>query len=80
VKACKAATGVNMKVVEGPRRPGDAAQIFANPSKIKAGINWEPQHTDLTAALTNSWSWFKSHPKGRAQGQIKPFRGRGDDP
>jgi len=80
VKACKAATGVNMKVVEGPRRPGDAAQIFANPSKIKAAINWEPQHTDLTAALTNSWSWFKSHPKGRAQGQIKPFRGRGDDP
>lgn len=34
VTACKTATGKDIKVEEGPRRPGDAARIFANPSKV----------------------------------------------
>jgi len=35
VDACTAVTGVNISVVEQPSRDGDAAVVYADPSKIK---------------------------------------------
>ncbi|KAI7979104.1 putative UDP-arabinose 4-epimerase 4 [Camellia lanceoleosa] len=35
VEACKKATGVNIKVEQLPRRPGDYAEVFSDPTKIK---------------------------------------------
>ncbi|KDP34859.1 hypothetical protein JCGZ_09147 [Jatropha curcas] len=64
VEACKKATGVNIKVDYLPRRPGDYAEVFSDPTKIRLELNWTAQHTDLQESLQIAWRWQKSHRNG----------------
>lgn len=64
VEACKAATGANIKVDFLPRRPGDYAEVFSDPTKINRELNWTAQYTDLQKSLQVAWRWQKSHLNG----------------
>ncbi|MQL91858.1 hypothetical protein Taro_024477 [Colocasia esculenta] len=64
VEACKAATGMDVKVEYLSRRPGDYAEVYSDPSKINSELNWTAQRTDLKESLGIAWRWQKSHPKG----------------
>ncbi|XP_011040548.1 PREDICTED: UDP-arabinose 4-epimerase 1-like [Populus euphratica] len=64
VKACKKATGVDIKVEYLPRRPGDYAEVYSDPSKIYHELNWTAQYTDLQKSLQTAWRWQKSHQNG----------------
>ncbi|PWA62630.1 NAD-dependent epimerase/dehydratase [Artemisia annua] len=64
VKACKKATGVNIKVDLLPCRLGDYAEVFSDPSKILRELNWSAQYTDLENSLRIAWRWQKLHLNG----------------
>ncbi|XAR52836.1 UDP-arabinose 4-epimerase [Bertholletia excelsa] len=64
VKACKKATGVDIKVEYLSRRPGDYAEVYSDPSKIKSELNWTAQYIDLQESLKIAWKWQKSHKNG----------------
>ncbi|KAE9599200.1 hypothetical protein Lal_00044054 [Lupinus albus] len=64
VDACKKATGANIKVDFLPRRPGDYAEVYSDPTKIRLELNWTAQHTDLEKSLQVAWKWQKSHRDG----------------
>ncbi|KAI3681055.1 hypothetical protein L6452_35837 [Arctium lappa] len=64
VEACKSATGVSIKVDYLPRRPGDYAEVFSDPSKILRELNWSAQYTDLKKSLQVAWRWQKLHHNG----------------
>ncbi|XP_020096003.1 probable UDP-arabinose 4-epimerase 1 [Ananas comosus] len=64
VEACKKATGVDIKVDYFPRRPGDYAEVYSDPTKIKRELNWTAQRTDLLESLQTAWRWQKSHRSG----------------
>ncbi|XP_058196667.1 UDP-arabinose 4-epimerase 1 [Rhododendron vialii] len=64
VEACKKATGVDIKVDFLPRRPGDYAEVFSDPTKILRELNWTAQHTDLQKSLQVAWRWQKLHRNG----------------
>ncbi|KAK8992151.1 hypothetical protein V6N11_048246 [Hibiscus sabdariffa] len=64
VEACKKATGVNIKVEYLPRRPGDYAEVFSDPSKIRRELNWTARYTDLEESLQIAWRWQKVHRDG----------------
>lgn len=64
VEACKVATGVPIKVDFLPRRPGDYAEVFSDPTKIRLELNWTAKHTDLQESLQVAWRWQKSHLNG----------------
>lgn len=64
VDACKKATGVPIKVDYLPRRPGDYAEVYSDPTKIKLKLNWTAKHTDLQESLQVAWRWQKSHLNG----------------
>ncbi|XP_028966029.1 UDP-arabinose 4-epimerase 1 isoform X1 [Malus domestica] len=64
VEACKKATGVDLKVDFLPRRPGDYAEVFSDPSKILRELNWSAQHTNLQESLQVAWRWQKAHRDG----------------
>ncbi|KAL6991875.1 UDP-arabinose 4-epimerase 1 [Sarracenia purpurea var. burkii] len=64
VEACKKATGVNIKVEFLPRRPGDYAEVFSDPTKIRSELNWSARYTDLQESLEIAWRWQKSHRNG----------------
>lgn len=64
VEACKKATGVDIKVEYLPRRPGDYAEVFSDPTKIREELNWTARHVDLEQSLQTAWRWQKAHRNG----------------
>jgi len=60
----KKVSGVDFKIEESLRRPGDANELVADSSKIKKELGWEPQYSDLETIVKTAWLWHKSHPKG----------------
>ncbi|KAF2550872.1 hypothetical protein F2Q68_00035739 [Brassica cretica] len=66
VEACKKATGVEIKVDFLPRRPGDYAEVYSDPTKILRDLNWTARFTNLQDSLQVAWGWQKIHPHGYA--------------
>ncbi|CAD5333943.1 unnamed protein product [Arabidopsis thaliana] len=64
VEACKKATGVEIKVDFLPRRPGDYAEVYSDPTKILKDLNWTARFTNLQDSLQVAWRWQKIHPHG----------------
>lgn len=46
------------------RRPGDATELVANPTRIKKELGWEPRYSDLKTIVKTAWHWHKDHPEG----------------
>nr|POE57360.1 udp-arabinose 4-epimerase 1 [Quercus suber] len=70
VEACKQATGKPIKVDYLPRRPGDYAKVYSDPSKIMRELNWTAQYTDLKESLQTAWRWQQSHRGGADFGRV----------
>jgi len=67
IKAAEKVTGKKAPVKYGPRRPGDAVALYADPSFAKKVLGWEAKHKDPEAIIKSAWRWFESHPKGYKQ-------------
>ncbi|CAI9090199.1 OLC1v1024926C2 [Oldenlandia corymbosa var. corymbosa] len=63
VEACKKATGVDIKVDYLDRRPGDYAEVFSDPSKIRRELGWSARY-NLQESLSIAWKWQKAHRNG----------------
>ena len=59
INTMKKVSGVDFKVEEGPRRPGDSALVVADSSKIKRVLGWRPQHDDLNLICETALAWEK---------------------
>jgi UDP-glucose 4-epimerase len=57
-------TGKKIPVTYGPRRPGDAIALYANPSYAKQRLGWEARIKDPETIIRSAWNWFSKHPKG----------------
>jgi UDP-glucose 4-epimerase len=64
VEAARAVTGHAIPVEECPRRPGDVPRLYADPSRIRGELGWQPQYTDLREIVASAWKWHASHPNG----------------
>lgn len=40
-----------------PRRPGDPAQLVADPSRARHLLGWQPYVSDLDTIITHAWAW-----------------------
>jgi len=47
----------------GPRRHGDLASTFCDPSKAKSVLGWEAKHS-LGDMCRHAWNWQSKNPKG----------------
>lgn len=63
VDSCKKATGVDIKVEYLDRRPGDYAEVFSDPSKIRRELGWTARY-NLQESLSIAWKWQKAHRNG----------------
>jgi UDP-glucose 4-epimerase len=57
-------TGKKVPVTYGPRRPGDAVALYADPSYAKRVLGWEAKHKEPDVIIRSAWNWFKDHPRG----------------
>ncbi|MBQ8304981.1 MAG: UDP-glucose 4-epimerase GalE [Blautia sp.] len=63
VKNFEAATGVKIPYVIKPRRPGDIAACYADPSKAKEELGWEAEN-GIREMCADSWNWQSHNPNG----------------
>lgn len=57
------AYGKELPYVIGPRRAGDIAECYANPSLAKQELGWEAQY-GIKEMCEDSWNWQKNNPNG----------------
>jgi len=63
VRAVEKASGRPVPFVIAPRRAGDVAQCYADPSLAKRLLGWEAKHT-LDEMCADAWRWQSRNPNG----------------
>jgi UDP-glucose 4-epimerase len=53
----KQVSGVDFKVVEEGRRPGDPACLIAQAEKIGQLTDWKPRFNSLQTIVEDAWRW-----------------------
>ena len=57
IDTVRSVSGVNFRVDEGPRRPGDPASITATGEKVRKLLGWVPRHNDLREMVSTALDW-----------------------
>ena len=60
IDVVKKVSGVDFRVEEAPRRPGDPANLVAVAEKIRSVLGWSPSYADLTTIVADAWRWEKA--------------------
>ena len=63
VQAFEQANGVTVPYVIAPRRAGDLATCYADPSKSREALGWEAQF-DRLDMCRDTWNWQSKNPNG----------------
>lgn len=64
IEAVRGVTGLNIPVVNYPRRPGDPPSLIASSSLAKLELGWEPEYSQIEDIVASAWKWSKEHPFG----------------
>ena len=56
-------SGQSIPVQVAPRRPGDIATCYADPTRAEAELGWRAEH-DLDAMMGDAWKWQRDNPDG----------------
>lgn len=65
VNMVREVTGRDFTVRIGPRRPGDAVRIWADNSRARQVLGWQPRY-GLREIIETDWRWHSTHPRGFA--------------
>lgn len=63
--AVERVTGRSVPHAFGPRRPGDAPELVADPARAREALGWTPSRSDLDGIVRTAWHWTRRH-KGHA--------------
>ncbi|WP_294831363.1 UDP-glucose 4-epimerase GalE [uncultured Gemmiger sp.] len=63
IHAFSKACGKEISYVIDPRRPGDIAECWCDPSKAKRELGWEAQY-GIEEMCAHSWNWQSHNPDG----------------
>ena len=63
VHAFEKATGINIPYVVDPRRAGDIASCYSDPSKAWTQLGWKAEH-GIEDMCRDSWNWQRRNPDG----------------
>jgi len=66
VKAFEKASGVTIPYRIAPRRPGDIATCYADPSKAKKLLGWEAARS-LEEMCADAWNFTRRQQSGESQ-------------
>lgn len=64
IETAREITGHPIPTITKPRRPGDAAILVGDASKIRKELGWKPQIPDLKTIIASAWEWHHANPYG----------------
>ena len=50
-------TGESLNIRQGPRRPGDAAELVADSSQLRTLLKWKPKYNELKQIINDAIEW-----------------------
>lgn len=50
-------TNREVPMVEGPRRPGDAAALVSGSQRAETELGWQPRHSTMDQMIRDAWLW-----------------------
>ena len=62
IDAARDVTGRPIAVRIGPRRPGDPPALYADPSRARAELGFQPAHSEVTTIVETAWRWLIDRP------------------
>jgi UDP-glucose 4-epimerase len=57
IDSAKRVTGRDFEVITEGRRPGDPAQLIADPSLANRVFGWKARYVDLDTIVAHNWAW-----------------------
>jgi UDP-glucose 4-epimerase len=57
IDAVRRVTGREFQVIDEPRRPGDPAQLVAEPSLANRVLGWKARYADIDTIVAHGWAW-----------------------
>jgi UDP-glucose 4-epimerase len=67
IQAVEKVTGLKVPYTTAPRRAGDPPALYADSSKAKTELNWEPKYASIEPIVATAWKWHSTHPEGYGQ-------------
>lgn len=64
ISAVEKVTGKTVPVLESARREGDPPALYADASKAREELGWEPQFTTIDPIVETAWKWHSANPNG----------------
>lgn len=75
LQAIEQETGERLPGVMGARRPGDPAELVADPARARQELGFDPTHSDLDSIVRTAWAWHRrAHPRRNAVGRDTALR------
>lgn len=68
INMAKKVTGLEIPVLDAPRREGDPDVLVAKVQKIETLLGWKARYSDLETIISTAWQWHKGHPLGYRTG------------
>ncbi len=59
IETCAEVTGVDIPVIEAPRRAGDPAVLIASSDKAISDLGWSPTNTALPTIVADAWEYTR---------------------
>lgn len=72
IHAAREVTGHPIPLEIAPRRPGDAAELYANAGLVRHALGWIPRYTSISDVVASAWRWHRTHPNGYQRDQAAP--------
>lgn len=57
IEAARGITGMEIPVIDAPRRSGDSARLVADSRRACQELNWKPRYAELETILAHAWKW-----------------------
>lgn len=67
IEAARRVTGLEIPVVEAPRREGDPPMLVAASALVRERLGWEPKRPDLEAMIADAWEFARARPGGYSE-------------
>ena len=62
--AVEKVTGLPVPAEEAPRREGDPPSLYADNTKARTELGWEPKYMDIESTIATAWKWHENRPDG----------------
>lgn len=56
----RSVTNREVPIIEGARRPGDAAVLVSGSTKAMSELGWAPKRADLKTMIADAWRWHQT--------------------